>query len=206
MERLKQFMGFIMLAVVVWLLGVFTKGRIETLGVIGGIEALTGLSGLLVAVAIACWIAGSFERTKRAWIAMLIVTAAGISFVHLKLKPIETGIVWQPWSEARVAEATKAGQPVFINFTADWCLNCKYNEKFVLETAPVRAALKAKNVLPLKADFTNRDPAIAAILARFDRAGVPLYILYSGGATEPVLLPEILTQNSLLTELDRIKN
>ncbi len=209
MERLKQVMGFIMLAVVVWLLGVLGQSR--------GVEPLVAVCSFLLVLGMASWAYGAFGGRVVSWL-LIVVLVGGGYFVFLdgnltaaSARPAsgpagKDGIAWQPWSEARVAEATKAGQAVFIDFTADWCLNCKYNEKFVLETEPVRAALKAKNVLPLKADFTNRDPAIAAILARFNRAGVPLYILYPGGAAEPVLLPEILTQSSLLAELGRIKN
>ena len=105
-----------------------------------------------------------------------------------------------------MADATKKGQPVFIDFTADWCLNCKYNEKFVLDTEPVRAALKQKNVLTLKADWTNGEADITAILKKNGRAGVPVYLLYPGSDTPPVLLPEILTQAAVLGELDKLKN
>jgi thiol:disulfide interchange protein DsbD len=116
------------------------------------------------------------------------------------------GLTWQPWTAERVAEATRKGQPVFIDFTADWCLNCKYNEKFVINTEPVRTVLKQKNVLTLKADWTNGDAAITAILRKYGRAGVPVYLLYPGSNAEPVLLPEILTQAVVLGELDKLKN
>jgi thiol:disulfide interchange protein DsbD len=208
MERLKQCMGFIMLGVVVWLLGVVGQSR--------GVDALVAVTSFLLVLGIASWIYGAFGGRIVAWLAIIALIAGG-SFIFLRgnldaapkaaSSPEQAGkdhIAWQPWSEARVAEAVKAGQPVFIDFTADWCLNCKYNEKFVIDTEPVRAALKAKNVLTLKADFTNRDPAIAAILAKFKRAGVPVYLLYPGGDREPVVLPEILTQSGLLSELAKL--
>src|SRR6201999_2223071 len=116
------------------------------------------------------------------------------------------GITWQPWTEARVAEAAKKGQPVFIDFTADWCLNCKYNEKLVLNSDAVKNLFKQKNVLTLKADWTNGDEAITAILKKHGRAGVPVYMLYPGGDAQPILLPELLTQAAVAAELQKLKN
>lgn len=210
MERLKQGMGFIMLGVVVWLLGVLGQSR--------GVDALIAVSSFLLVLGVASWIYGAFGGRVISWLAIAAIIGAGyFVFLNGKLsaakKPdtgselaTKDGIAWQPWSAERVAEATQRRQPVFIDFTADWCLNCKYNEKFVLETEPVRAALKQKNVLTLKADWTNGDPAITAILKKFGRAGVPVYVLYAPGNAEPILLPEILTQAALLAELDRLKN
>jgi thiol:disulfide interchange protein DsbD len=208
MERLKQLMGFIMLGVVVWLLGVLGQSR--------GVEPLIAVSSFLLVLGVASWIYGVSGGKVVGWVLIAALLGGGW-FVLLKGKLDSTkqpgsglkaatagGIPWEAWSDARVTEATKAGQPVFVDFTADWCLNCKYNEKFVLETDPVRAALKAKNVLPLKADWTNADPTITAILRKHGRVGVPVYLLYPGGNAEPVLLPEILTQSGLLEALGKI--
>jgi thiol:disulfide interchange protein DsbD len=208
MERLKQFMGFIMLAVVVWLLGVLGQSR--------GIEPLIAVSSFLLVLSVASWIYGVSGGKVIGWV-LIVALVVGGWFVLLNGKLASTkqpgsslkaategGIAWEAWSDARVTDATKSGQPVFVDFTADWCLNCKYNEKFVLETEPVRAALKAKKVLPLKADWTNADPAITAILKKHGRVGVPVYLLYPGNGGEPVLLPEILTQSSLLEALGKI--
>ena len=210
MERLKQLMGFIMLGVVVWLLGVLGHSR--------GIEPLVAVSSFLLVLGVACWIYGVLAGRFVSWVLIAALLAGGY-FVFLDGKlaaapksadtagPTEAGgLTWQPWTAERVAEATKKGQPVFIDFTADWCLNCKYNEKFVINTEPVRALLKQKNVLTLKADWTNEDPDITAVLRKYGRAGVPVYLVYPGGHAEPVLLPEILTQAAVLSELDKLKN
>ncbi len=207
MERLKQFMGFIMLAVVVWLLGVLGESR--------GVGPLVAVSSFLLVLGVAAWLYGVTHGKFAGWIAMFALVVGGwFFFLHGKLDVAKAadgtaaklpgGIPWEVWSDARVAEATKSGQPVFVDFTADWCLNCKYNEKFVLETDPVRAALKDKNVLPLKADWTNADPAITALLKKHGRVGVPVYLLYPGGDAPPVLLPEILTQSILLDALNKL--
>jgi thiol:disulfide interchange protein len=93
---------------------------------------------------------------------------------------------------------------VFIDFTAEWCINCKTNEKLVLNTATVAKALKDKNVLTLKADWTDFDPEIGNWIKRFNRAGVPVYVLYRPGEEQPVLFPELLTQGIVLGELNKI--
>ena len=192
MERLKQLMGFIMLGVVVWLLGPVGKR---------GVDLLVATCGFLLVLALACWIYGAWGSRWKSWLAIALVVAAGYFGFFGAAK--KDGIAWEPWSEARVAAAVAAKQPVFVDFTADWCANCKYNEKVVIETAPVRAALKRHNILPLKGDFTAFDPAIAATLRKFQRAGVPVYLFYRAGESEPVVLPEILTQNGLLEALGK---
>jgi thiol:disulfide interchange protein DsbD len=210
MERLKQLVGFVMLAVVVWLLSVLGQSR--------GLDPLIAVSSFLLVLALACWIYGAFGSRFTSWLAILVVLAGGY-FVFLRGKldaarpQMEAsatndpkGISWQPWTAQRVADAVKNGQPVFIDFTAEWCLNCKANEKFVLNTQSVKAALKEKNVLTLKADWTNEDPAITAVLAKYGRAGVPAYLLYPGNGAEPTLFPEILTQSVMLDELGKLKN
>ena len=101
-------------------------------------------------------------------------------------------VPWQPFSEARVAEL--AGQPIFIDFTADWCLTCKVNEKTVLNTQTVRDAMKKAGVVPLKADWTRKDEVITAWLQRYGRAGVPFYLVIpQDPAAEPIPLPEVIT-------------
>ena len=115
------------------------------------------------------------------------------------------GIVWEPFSEERLAEARKAG-PVFIDFTAEWCANCVANEKLVLNTKPIAEAFKEKRVTTLVADWTDFDPAITVWIKSFQRIGVPVYVLYLPGSSEPIVLSEILTQSVVLRHLAEIKN
>ena len=211
MERIKQFMGFIMLAVVVWLLGVVGESR--------GVDALISVGSFLLLLGVASWVFGAFRTRAIVWPVVIALVVAGW-FVFLKnnLGPVTAksgnaktaiqpgGIEWQPFSPESLANAIASGRPVFIDFTADWCLNCKYNEKFVLETEPVRAAFREKKVVALKADWTNADPVITEMLKKFKRAGVPVYVLYLPGISEPVVFPEILSQAVVLRHLADIKS
>ncbi len=208
MERVKQVLGFVVLAVAVWLLTVLTKTH--------GAEAGAAMSWYLLALGIASWALGAFRQRTVMGIVLLAVAVGGFLMLREPLvagekstvKRVgaveEGGIAWQPWSDESVTAAVAAGQPVFVDFTADWCINCKFFERTVLETEPIRAALKEKNVLPLKADWTRSDPAITAALKRFGRVGVPLYVLYRPGESEPVVM-DGLTQGGLIAELANIK-
>jgi thiol:disulfide interchange protein DsbD len=90
---------------------------------------------------------------------------------------------------------------VFVDFTAAWCLTCKFNERSVLENAAVRDAFQTHGVIKLKADWTNGDPTITKLLQQFGRPGVPLYVLYPGRSGQPIVFPELLTKNMLLEKL-----
>lgn len=110
---------------------------------------------------------------------------------------------WLPWSAERQAAARAAGMPVFVDFTAAWCLSCQVNQKVALDRDEVQAGFRERNVLLLKADWTRRDPAISAELAKFGRNSVPLYLYYSGRDPKaaPVQLPELLTVDTVLKAL-----
>jgi thiol:disulfide interchange protein len=104
----------------------------------------------------------------------------------------------EPWSETRVAAHLQRGRPVFVYFTADWCLTCKANEVSAIDRSEVRAAFKNAGVKVLAGDWTNGDPAITRFLESRGRAGVPLYLWYRPGA-EPEELPQILTTSMLIS-------
>src|SRR5262249_15507222 len=104
----------------------------------------------------------------------------------------------QTWSAARVASLRASGQGVFVNFTAAWCITCKVNEASTLSSPRVRQALQQRHIALLEGDWTNRDDAIAAELAAHGRAGVPLYLYYPAGGGDPVILPQILSEDAVL--------
>ncbi len=110
---------------------------------------------------------------------------------------------WTPFTPARVADFTAAGRPVFIDFTAAWCVTCQVNKRLVLNTDDVRAAFARRNVALVRADWTRRDPAITQALAALGRSGVPVYVLHRPGKA-PLLLPEVLQQQIVLDALATI--
>jgi len=100
---------------------------------------------------------------------------------------------WEPWSADAVSRYQAQGRPVFVDFTARWCLSCQVNERVALSQPEVEQAFKAANVALLKADWTRHDEAITGALTALDRSGVPAYALYAPGQGDPVMLPEVLT-------------
>jgi thiol:disulfide interchange protein/DsbC/DsbD-like thiol-disulfide interchange protein len=202
MLRLKQFMGFLLLATLLWLIWV--------LGQMRGANGIVELGAILLVIAILAWMKGAFwspvssgRSRLLAAFAMLFVllTAAGVyAFVT---KPDR--LAWKPFSKATLQQALASGNPVFVDFTADWCITCKTNERFALDTPKVREAFSKRNVVVLKADWTNGNPEITQILNQYGRAGVPMYLVYPGGnkGLPPVLLPELITSQTVLDALNK---
>jgi len=143
-------------------------------------------------------------RLKR-WLAVpLYATAAWLAWVF----SIQVGLAgaqpakdaWQPFSEARVAELLAQGKPVFVDFTAAWCVTCQVNKQLVLSRPETERAFAERGIVPLRADWTRQDAEITRALAALGRNGVPVYVLHRPGR-EAKLLPEILTRETLLAAL-----
>jgi thiol:disulfide interchange protein DsbD len=109
---------------------------------------------------------------------------------------------WQPWSESKVRELKAQGRAVFVDFSAQWCWTCKVNENGVLASSPVLEAFRKGKVALLRADWTRQDPAITEALKAHGRSGVPLYLYYPVQG-EPQVLPEVLTQGTVLRALEK---
>jgi len=193
MERVKQLAGFIMLAVVLWLFSVMSGSRPV---------AATHLSWYLLALGVACWALGSIRHSLVRWLVVAVAVVGGyFGILHQPLSAPVFGTGSQIGQ--RIAEARQQGGPVFVDFTADWCANCKTFEKFVIDTEPVQKAFKEKNVVTVIADWTLPDPEIEQWLNKFGRIGVPLYLLYRPGEEQPVAF-DGLTKDSLLGELAKV--
>jgi thiol:disulfide interchange protein len=108
---------------------------------------------------------------------------------------------WQEWSPQKQQDAKTAGRPVFVDFTAAWCITCQVNKSTTLNSSEIEAAFKAKNVLLLRADWTSPNAAIASELAKLGRSGLPVYAFYLPGTASPRLLPEVLTKAIILDAL-----
>ena len=195
MAHFKTVMAFPMFATVVWLVWV--------LGQQTGIDGAAALLALLVALAFAAWALGSPTLGPRArggfGAAALVLMAVALMWAVPTLRHEAVAQVpgaeatWQPWSGERVAQARAEGRPVFVDFTAAWCVTCQFNKRSTLADAEVMADFKARKVLLLRADWTKRDAAISAELARMGRNGVPVYALYAPAGAGPTLLSEILS-------------
>ena len=141
----------------------------------------------------------------------VLLAAAGFYFIggkfrSTRLDTIQSETVgdWRPFTPERLQEELSQGHLVFVDFTAAWCLTCKFNEASVLESAAVREAFQRHSVTKLKADWTNGDPAITKLLQHFGRPGVPLYVLYPGKSQDPVVFPELLTKSIIVDKLETI--
>ncbi len=206
MDTFKQVLAFPMYGAAAWLVWVVAQ-QVDPMGL-----AAT-LSGLVL-IAFCAWLLGrgSADSRSRA-IGVGFATAVLIGALVLAgiptAPPAGTAQVqsadadWESYSPARLDELRASGTPVFINFTAAWCITCLVNERAVLSNTDVRAALEGKGVVYLKADWTNRDPAITTALESFGRSGVPLYVLY-GTDGQPQVQPQILTPGGFLEALETL--
>ncbi len=208
MVAVKQFMGFLLIATLLFLLWVLGAER--------GPEAMIWTSAFLLALSIACWMKGAFllpgaSALRRAIVLVLmlvLVLGSGWYFIGEKFRvtqtagPSLTKSDWIAFSPERLQSELAQGHSVFLDFTAAWCITCKFNEASVLETASVREAFERAGVVKMKADWTNADPVITKTLQQFGRVGVPLYVLYpAGNPNQPIVLPELLTKDLVLNHL-----
>ncbi|MBL8649797.1 MAG: thioredoxin family protein [Sphingopyxis sp.] len=165
----------------------------------------------LIFSAVALTALGSYQRQPRwGWLVALVAVGAlfinGNNAVILANQPalgVATGATGQEFTSAALTKARATGKPVFVYFTADWCLSCKANEAGAINRAAVQEVFKAKGVVTLVGDWTNGDPAITRTLAEHGRNSVPLYLWYAPGAAKPEILPQILTPATLTELADR---
>jgi thiol:disulfide interchange protein DsbD len=202
MKRFQQALAFPLYATAAWLLWVLSQ---QTDARAYG-AALAGL----VAVALAAWLYGQWQ--PRGWRLGLLGAALTVVLLLL-LRPVAGPDVAAParadperlaWSEARVREFTAAGRPVFVNFTAAWCITCQVNERVALATENTRRLFADRAVAYLVADWTRRDPAITRELERYGRSGVPLYLWYAPAREAPVVLPPLLTEGIVAEALEAL--
>lgn len=211
METFRQAMAFPLYATVIWLVSVLADQR----GADASIDLLIGL----LAAALGLWIWSKVRArkgrppVKLAGGAALIVLCAwggALALASARVGAPSSAAVaddfWKPYSKTRVTELTGSGTPVFVNFTAAWCITCKANEKLVFSSERLREAFGDAGVATLKADWTNRDDEIARTLESHGRSGVPLYVLHPAepGAA-PRLLPPVLSVQRVIEEIEGLQ-
>jgi thiol:disulfide interchange protein len=208
MDRLKSILAFPMYGAALWLVWVFAR---QTSG-----EALALIlaGGLLLAFSLTLWgwrqiarMAGRGARATTAASLLSLLAAAAVTLSAETLapgaEPSDEAAAEMPWSPDAVATARAEGKIVFVNFTADWCVTCKVNERAALATKGTRAQFAEAGAIYMVADWTRRDDLIARELVRFGRSGVPLYLVYSPGNAEPLILPQLLTPGIVADALKR---
>jgi thiol:disulfide interchange protein DsbD len=211
MVHVKEFMGFLLLATLLFLLYVLGAQR--------GLEGAIWASCFLLMISVACWMKGAFvvptaSAVKRAVVLvlmLLLVIGSGVYFIGDKFQSAKIASAgsqirgdWQPFTPERLQTELEQGRTVFVDFTAAWCLTCKFNEASVLEAQDVREAFQRHGIVKLKADWTNGDPVITKLLQQFGRPGVPLYVLYPAKNEEPIVFPEVLTKGMILDKLETV--
>ena len=199
MVRLREFLAFPIYLTVVWLLWVFARQT--------GSDAVGLLLAGLVLLALALWLWRHTQfREDLRWLQLLAVLSVALAIAAvpaaLRLAPAQPGSApvdaahskggSAAWSAQALEAALAAGEPVFVNMTADWCITCKLNERVALSSASVQAHFDQLGVRYLKGDWTHSDPEITGYLESFGRNGVPLYVYYAPGSA-PVILPQLLT-------------
>lgn len=222
MDTFKQVMGFTLVATALWLVSVLSAQV--------SLEATLGYLFFLGVVGLACWVYGHFGGLAAAWSRQLAAFAAaclvllGGGYLFLDLTPEARAlsdaegdgrIPWQLLTEERMAsvlgryrpdesDTLYAGRALFIDFTAEWCLTCKVNEKTIIETDAVAEIFRETNSVPLKGDYTNYDVNIRAWLGCYQRAGVPFYVVLPADPTEPAIpLGEALSVGSIRDAMER---
>lgn len=193
MERFKEFLAFPLYLSAVWLLWV--------LGRQAGSDTVAAVICGVVLILFALWLL-KVRKGK------LSTTFAICAFVIALLLPWQThhnndntDQPWQPYSKQTLDQLLDNQQAVFINLTADWCITCLANEKLALSSDRFLDTLKENNITYLKGDWTNYNPEITRLLNQHQRSGVPLYLFYPKEAETPVILPQLLTENIVITAI-----
>ncbi len=221
MDILKQAVSVPIFATVIWLAWVVAQAY--------GAALLAALLTSFLLLAIAGWFLGRWPAKRWASVVASLIVLAGVALsvyaartlvapettltqkdvLVLKSPPRFAGQsavagAWQPWSADAVQHSLAAGRPVFVDFTASWCLSCQVNERVALNRSEVVHAFQAANVVLLRADWTRQDPAITQALTALGRSGVPVYALYTPGQPSPQLLPQVLTPGIVIDAVAKL--
>lgn len=196
MEVLKQLTAVPLFGTVIWLVWVYGH-----LFGTQGVDRVAWLLLSLLMIAIAGWVLGKWPARWLSSIAAVLIVV--VALVVALRQPKDTTLTWQPFSEQTLSQARAEGKPIFIDFTAAWCLSCQVNERLVLRSEDVQREFANNKVVLIKADWTKYDPEITKELASVGRSGVPTYVIYPIGKGAADVLPELLTKDIVLTALKK---
>jgi thiol:disulfide interchange protein DsbD len=215
MEVLRQACSVPLFATVIWLAWVLARAY--------GANILTALLTSFLLLAIAGWFLGRWPARRGAVLLAALLLGAVVALAAFSQRWAEvqaettgadrsassfsaSSTGWQPWSDEAVRRSLAQGKPVFVDFTASWCLSCQVNERAALQQPQVQQAFHSTNVVLLRADWTRHDEAITRALTTLGRSGVPAYVLYIPGQSEPRLFPEVLTPGIVINALNSLPN
>ena len=202
MDLLKAGLAFPMYGAAVWLVWVVSLQA-------GSDGLLITLIGLVL-VGFGSWAVGLGQRSGRrslfipATLALILALASLPAIAGRPGTVAEADGGAQSFSPVRLETLRAEGRPVFVNMTAAWCVTCLVNERVALSTGAVQHEFARRHVAYLKGDWTRAEPAITEFLHQHDHDGVPLYLLYAPGQDQPAILPQILTEAEILSELDKL--
>lgn len=203
MESFQQILAFPMYGASAWLVWVLTQQA--------GTDGLAVALGGTILIGFAAWLHQKTQMSRQFWRRVGLIGSLAALALALTLTPLVQNappltdqistpstsqrLVWKPYTAEQLESVRSSGQPVFINFTASWCITCLVNERVALSQPEVIAAFQEKGVTLIKADWTNRNPDITEALSKFGRSGVPVYVLYPVGLErdDPLILPQVLT-------------
>ena len=197
MDTFKNLMGFVLLGTVVYLFSTIHHQYF--------IATLT----LLVAIWFACWLIGRVPLTagesarQNAWLGGSIAVAVVGYMAFSFLTPSKSDLPWRPYSQTTLAAAREQGKTVMVDFTADWCWTCKTNLKLAINRKEVKELVEKNDVVPLLADWTDRNDQIKQALAELDSISIPLMAIYPADASrEPIVLRDLVTKSQVLEALE----
>jgi thiol:disulfide interchange protein DsbD len=207
MDVFKQILAFPMFGAALWLVWVLAQQT--------GPDGLFAVFAAGLALAFALWAFGASGRASGNG-SKLGYGSAVVALILMALLTVRIGgsaavqaeasgggaLGYEPYSASRVSELRAAGTPIFLNATAAWCITCLLNEQVALSGDTLKTAFEERSVVALKADWTNQNPEITALLAEYGRNGVPLYLYYAPDSDTPEILPQVLTESIVLAALD----
>lgn len=198
MDTFKQLMGFVLLGTIVFLFSFMNKNY------------LVPTFAMMVGIWMACWWIGrtslteSLSKKSLAWGQALLVGGIVTLLAFTYLVPGSSKIPWQPFTPSELARLRSSGNTVLVDFTAEWCLTCKMNLKFVIETDEIREALEANKIVPLLADYTEGSPEIKEALNSLQSNSIPLLAIFPADRPDqPIVLRDVITQDQLLEAIEQ---